>query len=115
MSESPPFPPFLIRNKNRPTYRRRRKLTALPPSAHAITTFALARRAPDALADIVLRLELDAARGQFPMGRCQVGLELVVGRQRMSEPPSWSGSSASRRRHHAAAGLLWNASLATAS
>jgi hypothetical protein len=29
MSESPPFPPFLIRNKNRPTYRRRRKLSFL--------------------------------------------------------------------------------------
>jgi hypothetical protein len=29
MSESPPFPPFLIRNKNRPTYGRRRKLSFL--------------------------------------------------------------------------------------
>ena len=88
MSESPPFPPFLIRNKNRPTYRRRRKLTALPPSAHAITTFALARRAPDALADIVLRLELDAARGQFPMGDAKSALSSSSGRSAMSEPRS---------------------------
>jgi hypothetical protein len=52
-------------------------LGALGPCHHHGVT--LARRAPDPFADVVLRLELDAARREFPLGRCQVGLELVVG------------------------------------
>jgi hypothetical protein len=36
MSESPPFPPFLIKNKNRPTNKRRRKPSVLVQICMAI-------------------------------------------------------------------------------